>query len=103
MLNAPNVLTFAFVKIGFATKCAMCGDGGGELADVWGRGLLAVESVVWALRAGESAVVVALVRASSQTENRSHKCFNPVRQLNIPRFAGFRGMATQCPNFSCGF
>ena len=35
-----------FVKIGFATKCAMCNDGGGELAGVWSRGLLAVESVV---------------------------------------------------------
>ena len=74
MPNAPNVLTFAFVKIGFATKCAMCGDGGGELAGVWGRGLLAVESVVWALRAGESAVAVALVRASDRTENMSYRC-----------------------------
>ena len=29
MLNAPIaiVLTFAFVRIGFATKCAQCGDG----------------------------------------------------------------------------
>ena len=68
MLNAPNLLTFAFVKIGFATKCAMCGDGGGELSGLWGRGFLAVESVVWALRAGESAVAVALVRASDRTK-----------------------------------
>ena len=74
MLNAPIVLTFAFVRIGFATKCATGGDGGGELAGVWGRGLLAVESVVWALRAGESAVAVALVRASDRTENMSYRC-----------------------------
>ena len=66
MLNAPIVLTFAFVRIGFATKCAMCGDGWGELVGVWGRGLLAVGSVVWALRADESTVVVALVRASAR-------------------------------------
>ena len=73
LLNAPIVLTFAFVKRGFATKCATGGDGGGELAGVWGRGLLAVESVVWALRAGESAVAVALVRASDRTEKMSYR------------------------------
>jgi hypothetical protein len=73
LLNAPNVLTFAFVKIGFATKCAMWGDGLGELAGVLGRDLLAVESVVWALRAGESAVAVALVRASDKAENTSYR------------------------------
>jgi hypothetical protein len=38
-----------------------------------GRGLLVVESVVWALRAGESAVAVALVRASDRTENMSYR------------------------------
>ena len=38
-----------------------------------GRGLLVVESVVWALRAGESAVAVALVRASDGTENMSYR------------------------------
>ena len=73
MLNAPIVLTFAFIRIGFATKCAMFGDGGGELAGVWGRVLLVVESVVWAPRAGESAVAVALVRASDRTENMSYR------------------------------
>ena len=73
MLNAPIVLTFAFIRIGFATKCAMFGDGGGELAGVWGRGLLAVESVVWALRARESAVAVALARASNKAENTSYR------------------------------
>ena len=45
----------------------------GELAGVWGRGLLAVESVVWALRAGESVVAVALVRSSDRTENMSYR------------------------------
>ena len=54
MLNAPIVLTFAFVRIGFATKCAMCGDGWRGLAGVWGRGLLAVGLVVVCLRDGES-------------------------------------------------
>ena len=38
-----------------------------------GRGLLVVESVAWMLRAGESAVVVALVRASDRTENMSYR------------------------------
>ena len=38
-----------------------------------GRGLLVVESVVWALRAGESAVAVALVRASDTAENTSYR------------------------------
>jgi hypothetical protein len=42
-----------------------------------GSGLLAVESVVWALRAGESAawsaVAVALVRASDKAENTSYR------------------------------
>ena len=54
MLNAPIVLTFAFVRIGFATKCATGGDGGGGLAGVWGQGLLAVGSVVVCLRDNES-------------------------------------------------
>ena len=51
----------------------MCGDGWGELAGVLGRGLLAVESVVWALRAGESTIVVVLVRASDKAENTSYR------------------------------
>ena len=34
------VLAFAFAKIGFATGCTQCGDGWGELAGVWGRGLV---------------------------------------------------------------
>jgi hypothetical protein len=83
-LDSGNRLAFAertecidiyLVKIGFATKCAMCGDGWGELAGVLSRGLLVVESVVWALRAGdrESAVAVALVRASDRTENMSYR------------------------------
>ena len=41
LLNAPIILTCAFVRIGFATKCATGGDGWGELVGVWGRGLLA--------------------------------------------------------------
>ena len=73
MLNAPIVLTFAFVRIGFATKCATGGDGWGELVVVWGRGLLAVGSAVWVLRAVESAVAVALVRASDRTEKMSYR------------------------------
>ena len=73
MCHAPIVLTFACVRIGFATKCAMCGDGWGELVGVWGRGLLAVGLVVWALRVDESAVAVALVRASDRTENMSYR------------------------------
>ena len=51
----------------------MCGDGCGELVGVWGQGLLAVGLAVWALRAVESAVVVALVRASSQIETVSYR------------------------------
>ena len=66
-------LTFACVRIGFATKCAMCGDSWAELVGVWGRGLLAVGLVVWAFRADESAVVVVLVRASDRTENMSYR------------------------------
>jgi len=54
LLNAPIVLTFAFVRIGFATKCATGGDGWGELVVVWGRGLLVVGSVVVCLRDEES-------------------------------------------------
>ena len=38
-----------------------------------GRGLLAVESVVWALMARESTVAVALARASNKAENTSYR------------------------------
>ena len=38
-----------------------------------GRGLLVVESGEGALRAGESAVAVALVKASDRTENMSYR------------------------------
>jgi hypothetical protein len=44
-----------------------------RLEGVLDRGLLAVESVVWALRAGESAVAVALARASNKAENTSYR------------------------------
>ena len=45
-LNAPIVLTFAFVRIGSATKCAQCGDDWGELADVWVVVWSVIDSVV---------------------------------------------------------
>ena len=41
-------------RLQFATKCATGGDGWGELVGVWGRGLLAVGSVVVCLRDNES-------------------------------------------------
>ena len=37
------------------------------------RVLLVVESVVWALRAGESAVAVVSARASDRIENMSYR------------------------------